>query len=181
MGTGQERLGNEVGAPQDGRGEGEDGRRQGEGKARAKLGEAPVEPTPPRDDTEPKYAEPKQLPASTQEINGWTYTVESGKPITRSKGDVTHWLVWKHQATVVRVMPDGRIITFETVIEKTGSAEHHMTGFGTRWLADLTQPGVFVGYVPGDVDAPPVAPAPAAADPDDRLLEEVIWDWVVGD
>jgi hypothetical protein len=35
--------------------------------------------------------------------------------------------------------------------------------------------------VPGDVDAPPVAPAPAAADPDDRLLEEVIWDWVVGD
>jgi hypothetical protein len=94
---------------------------------------------------------------------------------------VTHWLVWKHQATVVRVMPDGRIITFETVIEKTGSAEHHMTGFGTRWLADLTQPGVFVGYMPGDVDAPPVAPAPAAVDPDDRLLEEIILGVIVGD
>ena len=150
-------------------------------QARTKLGSAPVEPTAPKDIGEPKFTEPALLPATSQEINGWTYTVEAGKPITRSKGDVTHWLRWKHQATVLKVMPDGRIITFETVVERAGSTEHHVTGFGTRWLKDLTQPGVFIGYMPGEVDAPLATPAPAASDPDDRLLEEIIWDVIVGD
>lgn len=148
--------------------------------ARAKLPAAPVEPTPPKD-IQPKYTESKLLPANGQEVNGWTYTVTPGKPITRSKGDVTHWLRWKHQATVLKVMPDGRIITFETVVERVGSTEHHVTGFGVRWLAQLTQPGIFIGYMPGEVDAPLATPAPAASDPGDMLLEEIIWDVIVGD
>ena len=48
-------------------------------------------------------------------------------------------------------------------------------------LAQLTQPGVFIGYMPGEVDAPLAAPAPASPDPGDRLLEEIIWDVIVGD
>jgi hypothetical protein len=127
---------------------------------RAKLGAAPVEPTKPKT-TEPEYNEPKLLPADGQVVNGWTYAVKPGAPITRTKDGVTHWMTWKHQGTVLRAMPDGRVFTFETWIERVGATEHHGTGFGVRGLADLARPGVFVGYMPGEVDAPLAPAAPA--------------------
>jgi len=152
-----------------------------------KLGAAPVAPTKPVD-LQPEYKEEKELasagdvkllPADGKVVNGWTYTVTPGQPITRSKDGVTHWLIWKHQATVLRVMPDKRIITFETTAEREGDTTWHGTGFGTRSLAELTQPGVFVGYIPGEVD-PPLA-APAGKDDDLPLIEDLIIDFVLGD
>jgi hypothetical protein len=136
-------------------------------EARAKLPAAPVAPTAPAD-TQPEYKEgallPKVggvtlLPSGGQVVNDWTYTVTVGEPITRTKGGVTHWMTWQHQATVLRVMPDGRIITFETTVERVGGTEYHGSGFGTRYLADLARPGTFVAYMPAAVDAPLSTPA----------------------
>jgi hypothetical protein len=147
-------------------------------QARAKLPAAPVEPTAPKD-LQPEYKEgallPKVggvpvLPARTEVINDWTYTVAVGQPITRSKGGVTHWLTWKHQATVLNVMPDGRIITFETTVERVGETKFHGSGVGTRYLAELARPGVFVAYMPAEVDAPLVT-APDELDLGDILID----------
>jgi hypothetical protein len=151
-----------------------------------KLGPAPVEPAKPAD-LQPEYKEGKELasaggglvlPADGKVVNGWTYRVTPGKAITRSKDGVTHWLRWKHQATVLKVMPDKRIITWETTMTREGGQDWHGTGVGTRWLSELTQPGVFVGYIPGEVD-PPLTKR-VSADDDLPLIEDLIIDFVLG-
>lgn len=132
----------------------------------ATVGAAPVEP----EDTQPKYKERKDkiMPADGEESNGWTYTVKVGQPITRSKDGVTHWLRWQHQATVLKAMSKSRIFTFETTDALAGAAHLGVSGFGERSYDELARPGVFVAYMPGDVDAvepaateaPPVLPIP---------------------
>jgi hypothetical protein len=139
-------------------------------EAKAALPAAPTEPAKPAD-TQPAYTERPVLPADGEQVNGWTYSVSPGQPITRTKDGVTHWMTWKHQATVVRAMADGRIVTFETTIEKVGGVEHHGAGINVRYLSDLMKPGIFVGYMPGDVDTPPAA-APAAL-PVPDLIEDL--------
>jgi hypothetical protein len=141
---------------------------------KAKLPAAPVEPAKPTD-TQPAYTERPVLPKDGEQVNGWTYAVKPGQPITRTKDGVTHWMTWKHQATVVRTMPDGRVFTFETVIEKVAGVEHHGAGFGVRSLGELQKPGIFVGYMPGEVDAPPAAPAAKPATlPIPDIIEDLI-------
>jgi hypothetical protein len=146
-------------------------------EAKAALPAAPSEPAKPAD-TQPAYTERPLLPADGEQVNGWTYSVSPGQPITRAKDGVTHWMTWKHQATVLRALADGRIVTFETTIEKVGGVEHHGSGINVRYLNDLKQPGVFVGYMPGEVDAPPAAAPPALPVPD--LIED-LFDFVLFD
>jgi hypothetical protein len=91
-------------------------------------------------------------------VNGWTYKVKVGEPITRTGDGVTHWLRWQHQATVLRAMPDGRIFTFETTDALAGSAHLGVSGFAVRTLESLSIPGVFVGYIPGEGEVVEAAP-----------------------
>ena len=126
----------------------------------ASVGPAPVKPV----DTQPEYKEGKQLPGNGQESNGWVYTVAVGQPITRRNKDTgaTHWLRWRHQATVLKPMSASRIFTFETTDALAGSAHLGVSGFAERSLASLAKPGVFVAYIPmaGEV----VEPEPADGD-----------------
>lgn len=91
---------------------------------------------------------------------GFTYTVKVGQPITRAKDGVTHWLRWRHQATVLKAMPGKRIFTFETTDALPGADHMGVSGFGVRTLDSLMKPGVFVGYIPaaGEVVAAPTTP-----------------------
>jgi hypothetical protein len=146
----------------------------------ASAGAAPVEPT----DTQPEYKERKDklLPADGEVSNGWTYTVKVGQPITRSKDGVTHWLRWQHQATVLKAMSASRIFTFETTDALAGAAHLGVSGFGERSLAELARPGVFVAYMPGDVDpveATASEDAPVLPIPDDivDLFKVMLYDF----
>jgi hypothetical protein len=58
---------------------------------------------------------------------------------------------------VLKAMSASRIFTFETTDALAGAAHLGVSGFGERSLAELARPGVFVAYMPGDVD--PVEPA----------------------
>ena len=95
--------------------------------------------------------------------DGWTYTVTEGVPITRSKGEgegeVVQWMRWRHQATVLQSMSDGRVFTFETLDAEPGRDEKlSASGFRTRRFDELKKQGALVGFIP---DASAGAPTPA--------------------
>ena len=126
----------------------------------ATSGTAPVKP----DTTAPEYREGKVLPRDGEVVNGWTYAVKPGQPITRTKDGETHWMRWKHQATVLKGMPGNRVFTFETTDALAGSARLGVSGFGERSLGSLTRPGVFVGYLPTPAEVDAARAAAAATD-----------------
>ena len=128
----------------------------------ASVGEAPVAPV----NTQPRYMEGELLPHD-RESNGFTYTVSLGQPITRTDGEVTHWLTWRHQATVLAPLSRSRIVTWETTDALPGEDKLSVSGFRERTAASLARPGVFVGYMPGTVD--PVEP-----EVDDAALPDVV-------
>ena len=133
----------------------------------ASVGEAPVEPV----NTQPRYMEDELLP-DDRESNGFTYTVTLGQPISRTDGKVTHWLTWRHQATVLKAMSRSRIITWETTDTLPGEDKLSVSGFRERTAESLREPGVFLGYMPGTVD--PVEPdAGDAALPIPDVVEDL--------
>jgi hypothetical protein len=133
----------------------------------ASVGDAPVKPA----STQPRYVEGELLP-SDRDSNGFTYTVSVGDPITRTDGKVTHWLTWRHQATVLKAMSRSRVITWETTDALPGKDKLSVSGFRERTAESLAEPGVFVGYMPGTVD--PVEPeADDAALPLPDMVEEL--------
>jgi hypothetical protein len=133
------------------------------------LGEAPHEPL----DTQPPYLEGDLLP-DDRESSGFTYTVALGQPITRTDGAVTHWLTWRHQATVLEPMSPSRIVTWETTDTLPGEDKLSVSGFRERTAASLAKPGVFVGYLPGTVDPVEEAPLPL---PDVEELFKSMLNW----
>ena len=139
----------------------------------ATSGTAPVKPV----SDAPEYLEGKVLPRDGEVSNGWTYTVKAGQPITRSKDGVTHWMRWRHQATVLKAMPGNRIFTFETTDALAGSAHLGVSGFAERSLGSLSKPGVFVGYLPNadEVAAARAAAADEETDPFASPVDMIKW------
>ena len=152
-------------------------------KAKTAFDPATIGPEPAKpESSQPDYTEGKLLPHDGEVSNDWTYTVKVGQPITRTKDGVTHWLRWRHQATVLKAMSPSRIFTFETTDALPGPGKLGVSGFGERSLASLQKPGVYVGYLPGDVD--PVEPAakedaPGLPIPDDivDLFKVMLYDF----
>jgi hypothetical protein len=139
----------------------------------ATSGTAPAKP----ESSAPEYLEGKLLPRDGEVSNGWTYTVKPGQPITRSKDGETHWMRWRHQATVLKAMPGNRIFTFETTDALPGAAHLGVSGFGERSLASLAKPGVFVGYLPapGEVGAARAAESDDGTDPFASPVDMIKW------
>jgi hypothetical protein len=133
----------------------------------------PVAPT----DTQPANTTPAALPKDGDVVDGWKYTVADGKPITREKDGVVYYMVWQHQATVIRAIDDNRVFVLETTnTEESGGAAVSASGFTTRRPKDLmASPGVFIGYAPGTVDPPltPPTPAPMTIPPELILTPDV--------
>jgi hypothetical protein len=145
-------------------------------KAKVKDADKPLDALSPPEKTEPTYDYPKLLPPDGEAADGWTYTVKPGQPITRSKGEgkdkVTHWMRWEHEATVLHAMPDTRIFIAETTFTPVGKDQVGVAGYTTRWLKDLVDEHVFIGYIPraGEVIVPPQlqikpAPSPSSSSP----------------
>ena len=117
----------------------------------------PPEPTAPTA-AEPEYKGREKLPAHGETVEGWTYTVQSGEPITRSHPDGRkQWMKWSHQATVVQRVGT-RVFTFETVDDPTWGRG---SGMGERNTASLKSLHVFVGWMPGTDPQYEAAPTPA--------------------
>jgi hypothetical protein len=128
------------------------------------------EPKAPTGSTEPQKFWTDLLPAkSGVHSDGWTYTLEAGKPITREKeidGKVVkHWMRWLHQATVLKAMPDGRVFILETTNTTTSPDHAGVSGFNVRTVASLSKPSVFVGYIPTKDEAAAGAKAEPASLP----------------
>jgi hypothetical protein len=122
-------------------------------KKNPKAKDPGAEPQAPTGSTEPQKFWTDLLPVkSGLHSDGWTYTLEAGKPITREKeidGKVVkHWMRWLHQATVLKAMPDGRVFTLETTNTTTSADHAGVSGFNVRSVASLSKPSVFVGYIP---------------------------------
>jgi hypothetical protein len=75
--------------------------------------EPPNKPEPP-EDTQPENTTPKALPSDGDVVDGWKYTVSDGQPITREKDGVVYYMVWLHQATVIRAVDHDRVFVLET-------------------------------------------------------------------
>jgi hypothetical protein len=118
-------------------------------KEEAKLG-----PDPGEAGDEPTY-DRTTLPADDEEIDGWTYTVRAGEGIAREKDGVKQWMTWRHQATVLKAMGDGRVYLFETRLLDPKDLDSGVTGINQRYLGgkDLRAPWAWIGYIPGKVDA----------------------------
>ena len=142
-------------------------------KAAKKGGAAAAKPEPYAV-AEPHSDAPALVPANGTTLKGWLYKLVPGEAISRTKGGVTHWLGWKHQAQVLRVWPDGRVFTLETTVETVKEAGASKTieysGFRVHRLSEMIEHHAFVGYLPGnDTPAAPqsdAASAPAAPQPD---------------
>lgn len=79
-----------------------------------------------------------------------------GRPITRTKDGVTHWMRWLHHAT----MPDGRVFVLETTDSGIPSAGS-VSGFTVHSVAELVgDRRVLVGFMPGTADPPPITIPP---------------------
>ncbi|MEY2440980.1 MAG: hypothetical protein QOJ46_406 [bacterium] len=136
-------------------------------KQASKAGKASGPMPAPYSVAEPKSDKPDYVPANGTMLKGWLYTVVAGQPIKRTKGSVTHWLGWKHQAQVLRVWPDGRVFTLETTVESvpdaTGKKQKiEYSGFRVHQLKEMIEHHAFVGFLPGE-DTPASAPAAAPA------------------
>lgn len=79
------------------------------------------------------------------EVDGWTVTLTPGQPIKRTRGAVTQWMTWSHQATVLRVDGD-RVTTMETT--SLGA------GVNRRSAAGLRSNRTFVGWMPENAMPP---------------------------
>jgi hypothetical protein len=138
--------------------------------------EPPNKPEAP-EDTQPENTTPKALPSDGDVVDGWTYTVSDGRPITREKDGVVYYMVWLHQATVIRAVDNNRVFVLETTnTEESGGAAVSASGFTTRSPKELmANPSVFVGYAPGTVDPPltPPAPPPVVIPPELILQTDV--------
>jgi hypothetical protein len=123
-------------------------------KELAKLG-----PDPGDAGKEPTYTR-TTLPNDGEVIDGWAYSVRAGEGIARQKDDVKQWMTWLHQATVLRAMGDGRVYLFETRLLDPKDRDSGVTGINMRYFGgkDLRAPWVWVGYIPGRVDASAARP-----------------------
>jgi hypothetical protein len=120
------------------------------GKARAQA-LADVGPRPAAGPDEPHMLLTELSVADDGHVDehDWTYAVVAGEPITRSRGGVTQWMRWRHQATVLRVLPDGRVFTLETLDAEPGpDVKLSASGFRTRRLEDLRRQRALVGFIP---------------------------------
>jgi hypothetical protein len=131
--------------------------------AKAAVGAEPEAPKA----TEPEYKGRDKLPANAETVEGWTYQVVEGEPITRTHSDGRkQWMKWSHQATVIKRVGK-RVFTFETV---KSSVWGEGSGMGERSTDELKNNlKVFIGWLPGDdpqYDAAPATPtAPATTAP----------------
>ena len=116
-------------------------------KERQRLGEDPGDPG-----EEPTY-DRTELPADGEEVDGWTYTVKPGQGITREKDGEKQWMTWLHQATILKATDDGRVFLLETTLLNNADPDSGVTGFTERPMKQLLTPFVYVGYIPGTVDA----------------------------
>lgn len=105
------------------------------------------------------------VPDDGEVVDDWTYTNTPGQAITRERDvDDTHhekqWMLWLHQATVLRAMPDGRIFVLETTLLDPKDRNSGVTGFTEHGLTkrDLLSGYVYVGYIPGSADASAARP-----------------------
>jgi hypothetical protein len=147
--------------------------------AKAKKKDLPEPANKPEEpkDTQPENTTPKALPSHGDVVDGWKYTVSDGQPITREKDGVVYYMVWLHQATVIRAVDNNRVFVLETTnTEESGGAAVSASGFTTRSPKELmANPGVFIGYAPGTVDPPlaPPAPPPVVIPPELILTPDV--------
>jgi hypothetical protein len=116
-------------------------------KEQKQLGDDPGDPG-----EEPTYTR-TELPADGEEVDGWTYTVKGGQGITRERDDEKQWMTWLHQATILKAMDDGRVFLLETTLLNPADRNSGVTGFTQRSMKEMLTPFVYVGYIPGTVDA----------------------------
>lgn len=118
-------------------------------------------PDPGKAGDEPTYSRTK-LPGDGEVVDGWRYTVAAGQGIMRERqaDGLKQWMTWSHQATVLRAMGDGPVYLFETRLLDPKDKDSGVTGINQRYFGarDMRAPWVWVGYIPGKVDAAAARP-----------------------